>query len=244
MTQAPARKPFICHSFRVKDEPLSKPEVLRLPVSVPQRLLGNRRNFWKSEKTNLTTSFHKSVPMQVRRAVVGVMNEWAKVCGVRFKLVTTGGLFKVAMRLHDGFWAYEGKEGLGSNPSMNLALATLDDVHKYREYIIHEAGHLLGFGHEQFHPGIQSRLIPEKVVDYFHREYGWSADETYAQVLAPWPYDTKLPVPDVLSIMTYELPGELFVDGVGVPYASTLSATDAGVARNVYGPPLRPKKPV
>jgi hypothetical protein len=36
----------------------------------------------------------------------------------------------------------------------------------------------------------------------------------------------------------------LFVDGVGVPYASTLSATDAGVARNVYGPPLRPKKPV
>jgi hypothetical protein len=217
------------------------PRAYKDGVRPPVGLVSNRRNIWPvAQRRNLTVWAPPSAPKDLPPTVVAIFNGWAAVCGVRFKLWKRG-MGPPVVRLDfspgTGFWTWgEGQELLGiarNEANVGLDVRTAAEAVALREYLLHEAGHILGFGHEHFHPEIQRRLIRDRVYTRFRDKYGWSPEETHAQMF-DWRYDTKQPAPDFASIMTYELEGDLFIDGVGIPYARVLSAGDGAMARKRY----------
>ena len=99
---------------------------------------------------------------------------------------------------------------------MNLEAFTMNtpDSEFYR-VVRHEAGHTLGFPHEHMRKEIIQRLDREKVIGDFMASQGWTRQEVIDQVLTPLEESSLLATPTAEedSIMCYEIPGSLTLDG-------------------------------
>jgi hypothetical protein len=129
---------------------------------------------------------------------------------------------------------------------MNLAIteATLDSRPYDRAVVLHEFGHAVGLVHEHQSPASGGiRFDPEKTIAYFARLCGWSRQMTIDNVLTRYnEHDLKMFSDfDRKSIMLYQYPGEITVDGRGTEQNYVLSDTDKEFAAKLYDRPPPPK---
>ncbi len=210
------------------------------PPSVPgtQRLISPRGSTWPSG-TTLRVRFLEGSE-RTRRLSFAAISEWSKVCNVRFARVESGPAeIRVSYRPGWGSWSYI---GIGSRyvaadqPTMNLGW--LGDGSDPSEFYVatHEAGHALGFAHEQSSPNARIPWDVAKVYAYFRGAPNyWDPQTIYSNVLARYrgaeviagPYDRD-------SIMQYPVDDALTVGRFAIGWNTRISAGDSQMARALY----------
>lgn len=106
-----------------------------------------------------------------------------------------------------------------------------------RKKVIHEFGHVLGLRHEHQHPDRRGKLDEAAVLDYFGRTQNWSQATTYDAILKTWDEDNRCvghPDHTVDSIMSYDIPALLTLDGRAVSMASRISPDDLKCLLGLY----------
>src|SRR5262249_32374166 len=143
-----------------------------------------------------------------------------------------------------GYWSYVGTQILGIEagaPTLNLEGFTVRTPEtEFRRGVRHEAGHTPGFEHEHMRAELGKRIDRRKAIAYFDRTQGWTKEETIAQVLTPLAARSIMGTTeaDPLSIMCYEIPGEITKDGKPIRGGVDINPKDSQFAAEVY-----PKRP-
>jgi hypothetical protein len=123
-------------------------------------------------------------------------------------------------------------------PSMYLFndFQTNDELNRI---VLHEFGHTLGLIHE--HKSIASTLQfdVQKTIAYFGSGAGLSPDDVMEQVINRDYTATSYTDFDPDSIMLYEFPAEIMLDGIGTHANSHLSPTDISFIESSQGYPGR-----
>jgi Astacin (Peptidase family M12A) len=194
--------------------------------------------YWGPTPRQLTVSFMESTPADLRARLLSHMNEWAKSGCINF--VETQGVGDVRIsREGGGYWSYLGTDILHipqDRQTMNLegfTMSTPED--EYKRVVRHETGHTLGFPHEHMRQELVARIDPNKAYEYFLRTQGWTRDVVDAQVLTALDQkDIMGTPPDQTSIMCYQLPGSITVDGKPILGGLDINSTDAAFAARIY----------
>lgn len=236
----------------IEVNPVNAPAPRALALLSPEHLALVTSKWWGANGVKLTVGFLDNPPADLRGRLLGHMNAWAKSAQVEFR--DTGGRdgqVRIARNQGDGYWSYLGTDILqipANEPTMNLDSFAMDtpDSEFYR-VVRHEVGHTLGWPHEHLRAELVARIDPAKAKAYFLRMDGWDAQTVEQQVLTPLdPGDlTATAGADVLSIMCYQLPGEIMVDGHPLPGGDDIDTMDYDFAAKIYprqdGPPLPPQ---
>ena len=138
-----------------------------------------------------------------------------------------------------GYWSYLGTDNLlipVGRQTMNLEGFTMrTEESEFRRVIPHEAGHFLGFPHEHMRAELVARIDREKAYAYFLATQGWPREMVDQQVLTPLEESSILGTPaDQDSIMCYQLPAEITVDGRPIRGGATINAADGAFAGRIY----------
>lgn len=204
---------------------------------------------WPKTGIKLTVEFLDTKSNGLKSKILKHMNAWSEMANVEFVETTGTGMVRIA-RLKTpvdmaGYWSYVGTEILGieeDQPTMNLEgfTARTPDA-EFRRVVRHEAGHTLGFDHEHMRKELIKKIDRQKAIKYFDLVEGWTKEETVEQVLTPLSKRSIMGTTeaDPISIMCYEIPGEITKDGMPIVGGDDISAKDAEFAAMVY-----PKKQV
>lgn len=254
----PARRAAAArHAVRVN--PANKPtpmaltlaaEALQAPLQ-PQHIAMLTSAYWGPGGVHLTVSFLERTAAALQDKILGHMNAWGAdgpgKANVSFSRVDRGGDVRIS-RGSGGYWSYLGT-GIHQipmgEPTMNLegfVLATPDS--EYRRVVRHETGHTLGFPHEHMRQEIVARIDRQKAYEYFLRTQGWDSQTVDQQVLTPLdPKSIRATAADTASIMCYQLPGDITVDGRPVEGGADIDAIDAGFVATQYPLAVTPPPP-
>lgn len=205
----------------------------------PARLALLTSKYWGPAGKQLTVSFIDNPAKALRDRILGHMNAWSEFCGMSFVWSQSGGVIRVT-REYAGYWSYLGVDALGvarDEPTFCLQGFTMQTKEsEFTRVVRHEAGHAVGFHHEQLRRKIVDRLDVRKTLDYFARTQGWDEASTRFNVLTPIE-DAALTASDLTdetSIMCYQLPASITKDGRPIPGGADFSATDRTHAAKVY----------
>lgn len=218
----------------------------------PQRIAALTDRYWGPKPRVLPVQFLDNPNTATRDLILAHLNMWD--CGITFVETATDGRVRIA-RGPGGYWSYLGTDILlipAGQPTMNLAGFTeRTSAAEYRRVVTHEGGHTLGFPHEHMRKALVARLDRERTIAYFGRTQGWSRRDVEAQVLTPLDEASVMGTPaDQTSIMCYQLPGEITVDGKPIPGGAEVNASDLAFADSIYPlagsppPPTPPDPPV
>lgn len=180
--------------------------------------------------------------------VFSLASRWLDVANLRFERTRDRAAADVRVTFQrGGSWSYLGTDCLSipdDEPTMQLGwlldyanpLGNPDSFEEWRRVTVHEAGHMLGFGHEHSHPERGFEWNEPAVYDYYSRTQGWSRSETYSQVIRK--YDatvTNFSAYDRDSIMEYPIPAQLVLDPAdAVGWNTSRSITDRRYAALWY----------
>jgi hypothetical protein len=217
--------------------PLIPPSLAPMP---PERIALLTSRYWGAKGVNLTVQFLDNPDQATRSKILSHMNAWGKTANVAFAETQGQGQVRIARQQGQGYWSYLGTDVLSipvGQPTMNLEGFTAQgtpDSEFYR-VVRHETGHTLGFPHEHLRREIIQRLDRQKTISYFQQADGWDAQTTTEQVLTPLVDSdlTALPT-DVLSIMCYQLPAQITVDGQPIPGGNDIDDEDAALCAKLY----------
>ena len=211
-----------------------------------ERLAVDVTRYWGQGGVRLTTGFIETPDRALRDRILGHLNAWGQTANVQFVESSADPQVRIARFTaseapgHDGYWSYLGTDVLliePHRPTMNLEAFTMQtrDSEFYR-VVRHEAGHTLGFPHEHMRRDIVRRLDPEKVIADYMRSQGWTRQEVIDQVLTPLEESSLLgtPMAEADSIMCYQIPGELTVDGQTIAGGQDITPADFAFAAQVY----------
>lgn len=194
--------------------------------------------------TVLRVAFMERVAPDLRALIVQHMNAWnRRGTNIRFVESTSDPQIRVTLARGQAYWSYQGTDCLHipkDQPTMALeGMSMRTGVAEMTRVIRHEAGHTLGFVHEQLRPEVVARLDREKVIAYFMRWQGWSRQTVIDNVLTPIPQSKLIStrMPDLASIMMYSIPASLTKDGRAIPGGSDITALDAKLAASLYPVP-------
>lgn len=240
----------------VEINPANQPNLAKLVALVPgfaptpAHIAMVTKKYWGVKGVKLTVGFLDNPKTDLRRKILLHMNAWGKHANVRFTASQTDPQVRIARVNHPpddaGYWSYLGTEILTIDPgdaTMNLegfTMSTPDS--EFFRVVRHETGHTLGFEHEHLRKELVQKIDVQKAIAYFRESDGWSEAETRAQVLTPL-RDSTLKTsgkPDPHSIMCYELPGEITVDGKPIVGGTNIDATDRAFAAKIYPQPRQP----
>lgn len=199
---------------------------------------------WPATGVRLTVKFIDGAPKDLRRRILLHMNAWAKTANVAFTETTGTGQVRIA-RLDSppamsGYWSYIGTDILHipkSKPTMNFEGFTMNTPEsEFHRVVRHEAGHTLGFPHEHMRRDLVAKIDPEKAIAYFARTDGWSPDEVRAQVLTPIEDAALIGTAhsDARSIMCYQIPGAITVNGKPILGGLDIDKKDFAFAASMY----------
>ena len=211
-------------------------------------LIGSR---WPASGVNLTVQFLDNASKELRKRILLHMNAWSKTANVHFEETRGTGTVRIT-RLDRpqemaGYWSYVGTQILAiddDQPTFNLEGFTMRTSEaEFRRVVRHEAGHTLGFEHEHMRAALIKRINKRKCIAYFDRTDGWTKEETIAQVLTPLSAKSIMGTTEVdpLSIMCYEIPGEITKDGKPIRGGNDINAIDFAFAGKVY-PISKPRR--
>lgn len=243
----------------VEINPLNHAPVERLTRLVPgfeptpERIAVVTTKYWGIKGVRLTVGFMDNPPSDLRKRILQHMNAWGKTANAIF--VETKGDAQVRIAREEGenggYWSYLGTEVLHipkDQQTMNLEAFSMDTTEsEYHRVVRHETGHTLGFPHEHMRRALVAKLDVDKTIAFFERTQGWSEAEVRAQVLTPLEESSLLGTkPDPKSIMCYQIPGELTIDGKPIIGGTDIDASDARFAASIYPkkPAPKPKKAV
>jgi hypothetical protein len=220
---------------------------LRSPVGRrggPRRLALLIENRWPKAGVDLSVQFLDNPASELRKRILLHMNEWSKTANIRFRETAETGLVRIARLDHPeemaGYWSYVGTQILGidkGDPTFNLEGFTMKtEESEFHRVVRHEAGHTLGFEHEHMRTDLVKKIDRKKAFVYFDRTQGWTKEETTQQVLTPLAAGSIMGTTesDPLSIMCYQIPGEITKDGKEIPGGTDINAKDFAFAAKVY----------
>lgn len=199
---------------------------------------------WPVTGVRLSVQFLDSPAADLRARLLKHMNAWNKTANVRF--VETRGVGQVRIARLDrpesmaGFWSYVGNEILGmpdDEPTLNLEGFTMKTSEaEFRRVVRHEAGHTLGFDHEHMRAALVKKIDRRKAFAFFDLTQGWTRAEVEEQVLTPLDQRSIMGTTesDPLSIMCYQIPGEITKDGKAIPGGRDINRKDFAFAAAVY----------
>jgi hypothetical protein len=216
-------------------------DILTALVADPLRIAVVTSKYWGTARRRLTVSFLEMTAADLRARILSHLNAWA--CSIQF--VETSGTGQVRIfRGAGGYWSYLGTDILHIAPhrqTMNLegfTMSTPED--EFTRVIRHEAGHTLGFPHEHMRRELVARIDRQKAYEYFRRTQGWNQAMVDQQVLTPLDERSLIGTPpEETSIMCYQLPGEITLNGQPILGGININATDGAFARRIY-PPVGP----
>jgi hypothetical protein len=209
-----------------------------LDVIEPLHLALLTSKYWGPSPRRLTVSFVESTPNDLKNRLLSHMNAWGKTCCISFALTGANGNVRVS-RGQGGYWSYLGTDILHiprNQPTMNLQAFTMKtrDSEFYR-VVRHETGHTLGFPHEHMRREVVDRIDPEKAYQWFQEYQGWDRQTVDAQVLTALEESEIVGnATDVTSIMCYQLPADITVDGQPVPGGNDINVNDYNLAGRLY----------
>jgi hypothetical protein len=223
--------------------PLLELSALGDGVLDPQRLTIYTSRYWGPKPKTLTVSFMETTAADLRARIVGHLNAWARFGGISFAETSGTGDVRIS-RGSGGYWSYLGTDIKlipANRPTMNLqgfSMSTSEE--EYRRVVRHEAGHTLGFPHEHMRQALVARIDREKAYDYFRRTQGWDQAMVDQQVLTPLdPAKIIGTEADQDSIMCYQLPGEITVDGAPIRGGLDINPLDSAFTATIYPKVLR-----
>lgn len=217
----------------------------------PQRIAAVTKLIWRGG-VDLAVAFMDGGSAELQNKIIAHANAWGGPSGgnVRFRL--TGNVADAQVRIarvpQQGYWSYLGVELLsipGNQQTLNLdsfSMGTPD--REFHRVVRHEIGHTMGMPHEHMRPELVARLNVAKTIRYFQQTQGWSAAEVRAQVLTPLDPRTLTAGPiDQDSIMCYQLPGSITIDGQPIRGGNDINAADLAFCRRIYPPINAPAPP-
>lgn len=218
----------------------------------PRRLalvVGNR---WPETGVRLSVQFLDTKSRTLKKRILGHMNAWRKTANVEF--VETNGIGQVRIARYDepddmaGYWSYLGTEILAipeNEPTFNLeGFTTRTPAAEFRRVVRHETGHTLGFDHEHMRSELVDLIDRKKAIEYFDLTEGWTEEETIEQVLTPLAINSIMATEeaDPLSVMCYDIPGEITKSGDPIVGGSDITENDYRFAGEVYPKTIDSKK--
>ena len=221
--------------------------VARTPVGRrggPRRIVVVKGRKWPDSGVRLSVSFLDNPSAALRTRILKHMNAWGEHANVLFS--ETRGVGKVRIARLDspprdaGYWSYIGTEILeieDDEPTFNLDSFTMRTPEsEFKRVVRHEAGHTLGFDHEHMRTEIVKRIDRAKAFAFFDKDQGWTRKEVEDQVLTPLVKKSIMGTTeaDPLSIMCYQLPGEIMKDGKPVPGGIDINSKDFEFAKTLY----------
>jgi hypothetical protein len=221
---------------------------------VPQGKEGERlaldvTRYWGRGGVHLTVGFIETPDRALRGRILSHLNAWGENANVRFVASNAEPQVRIARWTaqdspgDEGYWSNLGTDILlidPDRPTMNLEAFTMSTPEsEFRRVAPHEAGHTMGFPHEHMRQAIIQRLDREKVIRAFMASQGWTRQEVIDQVLTPLEESSLLgtPTAEEDSIMCYEIPGSLTLDGRAIVGGMDITANDHAFAAQVYPKP-------
>lgn len=216
----------------------------------PEHLALSTTRWWGAGGVKLGVAFLDTQDAGFKARILSHMNAWNQYANVHFSEASrSAAQVRLARQRGGGYWSYLGTDILhipAGQPTMNLDSFSMQTPEsEYHRVVRHETGHTLGFVHEHLRRQLVRRLDPQRTIAYFGRTQGWSAEQVQAQVLTPVEESTLTATPDadVLSIMCYQLPGEITVDGQPIPGGTDIDPSDGLMAGKLYPLAVQPPPP-
>lgn len=210
-----------------------------------EKLVVDRRVYWGKEGVKLTVGFLDNPRKALRRRILLHMNAWnARGANIEFVESKVEPQVRITRVDHPddmaGYWSYLGTDILtidADEPTMNLegfTMSTPDS--EFHRVVRHETGHTLGFPHEHLRSAIVNKLDREKAIAYYKRTEGWTKREVEDQVLTPLESHSILGSrrTDPHSIMCYDAPGEITLDGEPIPGGTDIDESDYEIVGRLY----------
>jgi len=176
---------------------------------------------------------------QVIEKVLAVSKEWEPIVNIQFVKVSDPSQAEIKISFSEtGSWSAIGTDALGRQVSMNLGWLTPSTADiEYHRVVLHEFGHVLGFGHEHQLPNGNPIIWNTDVVYAYYegKPNFWTPEEVDENVLRQYSADLLIGGHfDPKSIMLYAIPPTMTMDGYSVGWNSALSAEDRQLAAEAY----------
>lgn len=226
-------------------------------VPTPEALAVTTAKYWGAGGVRLTVGFLDNPGADLRARILGHMNAWGDTANIEF--VETADAEGAQVRINrelmpqpewNGYWSFLGTDILmfeGPNgQTMNLQEFTMNTSDReFFRVVRHEAGHTLGFPHEHMRRELVERIDRQKAIDFYKRLTGWSEAQIIRQVLTPLEESSLIgtSVADPDSIMAYQVPGQVTIDGEPIPGGLDISLLDREFVALIYPQPEEPEEP-
>lgn len=220
----------------------------------PARIAALTSKYWGAGGVRLPVAFLDNPPADLRSRILAHMNAWSSLnpYGANIQFMESGLVNSVVRisRGQGGYWSYLGTDCRlvrSPEPTMNLEGFTMQTPEsEFIRVVRHETGHTLGFPHEHMRGAIIGKLDRNKTIEYFGRTQGWTPQEVVSQVLTPIE-EAALLTPGMVeddSIMTYQLPGSITIDGIPIRGGTKITDNDFKYAAKIYPAAVAPVVPV
>jgi len=221
------------------------------PESAPagsRRLVVEAEKVWPGGEAKLTVGFLDNPAQELRHRILSHLNAWNKTGNIEFTETKEASDAQVRINREpmtdpdwDGYWSFLGTDILHfqgpAGQTMNLQEFTMETPDsEFFRVVRHEAGHTLGFPHEHMRKELIEKIDQDKAFSYFKRTSGWEEDDVIQQVLTPLNEDDIIasPIADIHSIMAYQIPGDITIDGNPIPGGDDISDEDYAFCALIY----------
>ena len=231
----------------IAENPMNRPPVERMRAlgmaPKPLHIAVLTTAYWGTTGVDLSVGFLDTDDSALKNKILSHMNAWNKNANVKFRITKDRDNADVRIARQGGadggYWSYVGtqirtiKKG---EPTMNLEDFSMDtEDREFYRVVRHETGHTLGFVHEHMRRALVKKIDKKKAIAYFLKNDGWSAKETMEQVLTPIEDATiKGTTADAKSIMCYQIPGEITIDGKPIIGGLDIDASDYAFSATIY----------
>jgi len=230
----------------IEINPMNAAPVHRLKALVPDAVPATAyisvltNKYWHTKGVRLTVGFLDGAPADLRARILSHMNAWSARLNVSFVESAVDPQVRIARTANSGYWSYLGTDILSipaGEPTMNLEGFTMNvSESEFRRVVRHETGHTLGCPHEHMRKELVDKIDREKAIAYFGATQGWSEQEVEAQVLTPIEASSLWGTThaDPRSIMCYQIPGTITIDGQPIPGGIDIDDSDFTFMESVY----------